>query len=399
MKKNLCMGGVLFLTGLLFPWTGGYAQASSTEEAKEVIASGLGSIMLDDEAHARDDAIEDAMRKGVEQAIGLMIESETLVENFQLIEDNIFSKTRGYVQNYEVIKEEKRSEQLYEVTIRALVKMADLKSDLDAIATLIRRKNTPRMMVMINEKSIGETANAFHYIEADMNTTETALMEALMAKGFQFVDHATVKQNLDREMAVAVLEGDIKQAAAIGRKMGAEVILTGKALAKATVVEAFGAKTRSQQATVNVKAIRTDTGDIIATSSGQGAFPHIDDMVGSTKAIQRACKKLSENLIDQVLERWQSDVSSGAKITLKISGIADYEQLNTFKNALKYYVRGLNSVMQRDYSDGFATLDVNMTGSSDDLAQRLNGKNIEGIPVKVTGMTQNSVTVKLLRNE
>ena len=277
--------------------------------------------------------------------------------------------------------------------------MADLKSDLDAIATLIRRKNTPRMMVMINEKSIGETANAFHYIEADMNTTETALMEALMAKGFQFVDHATVKQNLDREMAVAVLEGDIKQAAAIGRKMGVEVILTGKALAKATVVEAFGAKTRSQQATVNVKAIRTDTGDIIATSSGQGAFPHIDDMVGSTKAIQRACKKLSENLIDQVLERWQSDVSSGAKITLKISGIADYEQLNTFKNALKYYVRGLNSVMQRDYSDGFATLDVNMTGSSDDLAQRLNGKNIEGIPVKVTGMTQNSVTVKLLRNE
>jgi len=130
------------------------------------------------------------------------------VENFQLIEDNIFSKTQGYVQKYDVIREGKRNEQLYEVTVRAVVKMTDLKNDLEGIATLMRRKNTPRMMVMIQEKNIGEAPGFLHYFEADMNTAETAIMDAFMPKGFKFIDQATVKRNLKQEQAAAILEGD-----------------------------------------------------------------------------------------------------------------------------------------------------------------------------------------------
>ena len=114
-----------------------------------------------------------------------------------------------------------------------------------------------------------------------------------------------------------------------------------------------------------------------------------------TKAIQQACEKLSDDLIEKILNRWQMDVSSGGVLTLKVQGITDYAQLSKFKASLKYYVRNLTSVTQRDWSGQFATLEVEMKGNADDLAQRLGGKNIEGIQVKVIGMTQNSVTVKL----
>ena len=82
-------------------------------------------------------------------------------------------------------------------------------------------------------------------------------------------------------------------------------------------------------------------------------------------------------------------------MTLKVQGITDYNQLSKFKGALKYYVRDLTSVTQRDWSGQYATLEVEMKGNADDLAQRLGGKNIEGIQVLVIGMTQNSVTVEL----
>ena len=397
-KENII---ILVLVGFLFPWQKSISQEQDTSnvEVKEVVSSGVGSIVEGDVAHARDDAIEDALRKGIEQALGLLMESETLVENFQLIEDNIFSKTQGYVQKYSVIKEGKRNDQLYEVTVRATVKMADLKNDLQGIATLMHRKKTPRMMVMIEERNIGEAPGLFHYFETDMNTAETAIMQAFMAKGFKFVDQATVKRNLDKEKAAAILEGDVAQAAALGRKVGAEVVITGKAFAKATVFEAFGAKQRSQQATVTVRAIRTDTGEIIATASSHGAYPHIDDVVGGTKAIQKACEKLSDELMTQILDRWQSDVSSGTTLTLKVRGVSNFDQLKKFKNGLKYYVRGLSSVIQRDWYNGFATLEVVMKGTSEDLAQRLSGKNIEGIKVNVVGMSQNSVTVELSKVE
>jgi hypothetical protein len=220
-----------------------------------------------------------------------------------------------------------------------------------------------------------------------------------MEKGFKFVDQATVKRNLDNEKAAAILEGDVNQAAILGKSVGAEIVLTGKALAKATVMEAFGVSQRSQQATVTVKAIRTDTGDIIATSSGQGAYPHIDDVIGGTKAIEKACSKMSEDLISQILDRWQTDISSGATLTLKVKGVKDFDQLNKFKSALKYYVRNLQTVTQREWEEGYSVLEVEMKGTSEDLAQRLSGKNIEGILVKVIGMSQNSVTVQLSEAE
>ncbi len=161
------------------------------QQAQEVTATGMGSIINGDVAHARDDAIDDALRKGLEQVMGMMISAETLVENYQLIEDNIYSKTQGYVQTYQVVSEGRQSELLYEVTVRALVKMSDLKNDLDAIATLMRRKNTPRMMVLIEEANIGETPG-MHLVTTDLNTAETAMMEFFMDKGFRFVDQQTV---------------------------------------------------------------------------------------------------------------------------------------------------------------------------------------------------------------
>jgi hypothetical protein len=397
---NLVIVGLLLPCFLCFGQTDDTTSMSTPEtEAYEVVSSGLGAILGSDVAHARDDAIEDALKRGLEDALGLFVKSETLVENYQLIEDNIYSKTQGYVQKYDVISEGKRNEELYEVTVRATIKMAELKDDYEAIKTLMRRKNMPRIMMMIEESNIGEAPGLFHYVEADMNTAEISLTDALMEKGFKFIDRATVKKNLDKEKAAAILEGDVNQAASLGKTVGAEIVLTGKAFAKATVIEAFGVKQRSQQATVTVKAIRTDTGDIIATSSGQGAYPHIDDVVGGTKAIQKACRKMSDDLITKILDRWQADISSGATLTLKVKGVKDYTQLNRFKFSLKYYVRDLQTVTQRQWDEGYAILEVVMKGTSEDLAQRLSGKDISGSLVEVIGMSQNSVTVQLLKTE
>ncbi len=373
--------------------------ADSLDQGQVVVATGIGSIVAGDVAHARDDAINDALRTGLEQALGMLLESETLVENYQLIEDNIFSKTRGYVQSYEVIRERKRDEQLYEVTVRAVVKIANLKNDLDGIATLMRRKNMPRTMVMIKERNVGEAPGMFHYFDVDLNISENALTSAMMEKGFKFVDRSTVMAKMERDQASAILAGNNDLAASIGRSVGAEIVITGQAVASATQVEVFGAQQRSQQAVVTIRAIRSDTGEIIAVADGQGAYPHINDIVGGTKAIQKASTAAAETLIDKILARWQSDVGSSATITLNIYGISGYQMLSGFKTNLPYYVRGIESLNQRSWNGGYAVLDIQIQGSSDDLAQRLSGKTIGGSLVKVTGMTQNSVTIELSAQE
>ena len=96
-----------------------------------------------------------------------------------------------------------------------------------------------------------------------------------------------------------------------------------------------------------------------------------------------------------VIERWQQDVTTGNNVTLKVRGITGFDMLNRFKNSLRFYVRGLSSVTQRDWYEGFATLELTVTGKTEDLAQSLSNKNMEGILVRVVGLSANSVTVEL----
>lgn len=372
------------------------AQVSSLGPIKEVIVTGVGSILQGDIAHARDDAIEDALRRAVEDVMGLLLSSETLVENFQLVEDRIFTKTQGYIQRYEIIKEEKRDSQLYEVQVKALVKLSELQNDLEAIATLLRRKKMPRMMVMIEERNIGESPSSYHLIEAQLNTAESALMEKFMAKGFRFVDPQIIARNLNLQKANAILGGDVQLASALGKKVGAEVILVGKAMATATEIEAFGVKIRSQQATVTVRAIRSETGEIVCTTTEQGKFSHIDDIAGGIKAIQQACDRVSETLITQILDRWQTDLTAGNILILQILNAKDYAQLNRFKASLKSYIRGIISVIERDFSENIATLEIEMKGDAEDLAQRLSSISIEDFPFQVIDVNEGGVTIRLL---
>ena len=93
---------------------------------------GVGVIVADNTAQARDQAIQDALRLAVEQAAGTMVSSETLVQNYEVLRDQVYSQSQGYIRHYEVTNETTEGN-LYRVTIQAAVAMGNLKNDLAAL--------------------------------------------------------------------------------------------------------------------------------------------------------------------------------------------------------------------------------------------------------------------------
>jgi hypothetical protein len=367
------------------------------QEAKEVIARGLGAILAGDEVKAREDAISAALRNAVEQVVGTMVESEVLVENYQTIEDQIYTRTTGYVQKYDVLNQSKQMDNALEVTIKAVVKLTDLRNDLDAIHVLIQRKGKPRTMVLIDERNIG--VNYYDY-GIDLNTTETAIMNEMTGFGFPFVDAKQAEASIARDVVTAALQGDDRAAAGIAARAGAEIIITGKAIVK----EASGgpavmrnAGMKSCHANLNLKVIRADDAVIIASSSAYDRAAHIDEISGGTLALQKAAKKAADELKDKIIAAWQKDVYSATQVQLQVLNISSFSQLNVFKNSLKYYVRGVQSVNQRSFGSGTALFDVDIKGSAVQMASELEAKEIEGLRLQVIEQTANKITVKIVQ--
>jgi hypothetical protein len=366
-------------------------------DSREVVAKGMGAILAGDEVKAREDAISAALRNAVEQVVGMFVESDVLVENYMTLEDKIYTRTTGYVQSYDVISTSKQLDNAVEVTIRAVVKLSDLKNDLSAIGVLISRKGRPRTMVLIDEKNISEH---YYHITSDMNTTETTLMNEMMAYGFPFVDPTQSKTVIARDVVDAALQGDAAAAATIAGRLGAEVILTGTAISKVasggpSVVRDAGFK--SCQANITLRAIRADDASIIAVASAYDRAAHIDEITGGTMALEKAAKKAGQEIKDKIINAWQQDVYSGTQVQLQVLNISSFSQLNTLKNSLAYYVRGVQGVNQRSFSSGSALFDVDIKGNAEQMATELEAKEIEGLKLQVIGLTANKVTVKIIQ--
>ena len=94
------------------------------QEAQTVTATGFGAILGGDKVKANEDATNDALRKAVEQVVGILMDSHTITENFMLLEDKIYTKTQGYVQSYTVVSSREREDNSLEVTVQAVVKTA-----------------------------------------------------------------------------------------------------------------------------------------------------------------------------------------------------------------------------------------------------------------------------------
>lgn len=359
-----------------------------------VRAVGTGAIVNDNIAAARDKAIDDALRQAVEQSLGTFIDSQTKVENFMLVEDRILSWSKGYVSHYDIISDQKKSPEMYEVTIDANVDEANLQSDALAVQNLIMNMGNPRVMFMIDEQNVGYTLNDYHYFSVNMTAAETAMMNTFLEKGFDVVDPGLSRQAKERDQIVAAISGNNKAAALIAARQDAEIVITGKAIAKVAQGINLGGM-KSCQANITARVVESDVGRLLATGNKHAAQVHIDEVTGGTKAIEKAAYALADELSTKILEQWRKKFYNSTVVKLIVTGIRTYRDAVDFKNSLQYYARGIKLVYERNIVAGSAEFDVEITGNAQQLARELDGQQIGGNICTVFAVTQNKVTMRV----
>ncbi len=106
----------------------GLACASSDpERVKQEQQKKQSSIITVGTGGTKEEAIQDALRSAVERAVGVYIYSSTEVENFQVVKDKIISASRGYVNNYEIVKEDLK-EGVFFITLNVQVNVSSIQA-------------------------------------------------------------------------------------------------------------------------------------------------------------------------------------------------------------------------------------------------------------------------------
>ncbi len=333
---------------------------------------------------AHDEALNRALRAAIEQGVGSVIDSETMVSNFQLLDDQVYSHVKGYVTNYEVIGDNHGEGGIYIVRVRATVALGLLEKNLKALKLTMKRRGNPRTMFIFSELIDGlEQAGA---------VTQTEMERAFLAKEFPLVDKAQMQMIKERDASLSY--ADPQKAAALGRQYGAEIVIVGQATSDLVDnSRPYGVSVFAYRSQISAKAIKTDTAEVMVSDQadsearGGGRIPTAKD------SLRQGAAQLAERMMVQVVDRMRSEAFN----TVNIQIIAEGANATTRRMLVKDLesIRGVESVSERSFVNGVVILDVNVDGAIwKDFDERL--ESLPSLSLSVTGKTQNRIDVKVI---
>lgn len=352
--------------------------------ASEKVVEVEGSSFL-----SKEDAIRQAQRLAVEQAVGVFIHSKTEVENFAIKKDRIMSRTQGYITRFTILEEEK-TEGLYTVRLSATISMDKIKDDLLAMKILLDSMERPKLMILIEEEYIGMD-------NVGMCLAETEMASLLAAKGFDLVDRAQIEKIKNLDQSRQALAGNIAAARRLGLALGSQYVIVGKAVVQ-DIGEAYpNSGLKSLQASLQLKVIQAQTGLLLGSIVKNGISVHISPLTGAGKSLQIAVQKaVDEYLVDTITNSFQDFLNNGAPLKLHITGVTSFQQyrliasnIEIIDNIVSSKKEGWNKI------GGLLVLDLRFKGTSEELAELLDGLKLGDHSLEVVDFAPDRVDCNL----
>jgi hypothetical protein len=213
-------------------------------------------------------------------------------------------------------------------------------------------------------------------------------MDKFTEKGFEFIDHEVASREIKVTTPYRVADITVAQAKTLGKQADAEVVIIGKAIAK--LYGEVGGGMKSVQADLTAKAVRTDTGQVIASTTQHAAAVHITDISAGTEALKKVGNLAADDLMTKILAMYSREVGGTRPVSITVTGLSK-SQFVKFKDVLRTRVRSIRDVHERSFTGTTAKLSVDSKSSAQQLSDELLLRDFGTFSVEVTGSTANSL--------
>jgi len=307
---------------------------------QRVTAKGMSFFEAGREVVAREKAMDEAKRAAIEQAVGTLVVSRTVVEDFQVVKDQIFSRTAGYLKNLNVLEEKKSDLGTYEVTIQAEVEIADLVNDLDRFNRILGWQKNPRIAIAV------EPALANEYLAAAQKTAGL-LTTKLQTDGFKV----------------------FKYAGANDIQMGLLVGLNLELSSKGTKFQDLDLTLN--EISLNANIYRPGDGEIIAAASAVKSLPGENRLQALDKGARSCVDAIWRDLRRKLTATWEKELYSERDVYLIAKNISSHAGAEEIAFIFKSDLSGVLDAGVTTYRDGTAEFALKYRGWPEQLLNEL----------------------------
>lgn len=340
------------------------------------------SVTVNGEGITATEAENAALREAVENTLGVLVDSQTLVQNYMVVNDQIYTQSRGFISDYQVLSKKQTSNGSWIITIKAEVDdnpNSKLMNELTRLGIIDNKLRNPKIAVYIPEQHIQR--------RIPDPAGETALVKTLLEAGFNNVIEVGSRMSISNPLRMNA--NQLTQAA---KQFNVDIMIVGEAFSEGVGDPAQylpGRQTsnmKSCRARVEAKMFILRTGQIIAADGKYSSAMDISEAVASKKALAGAGQQIGEYFVEQILK-----LGSGNRNSMQvIVTVSDFSKINLIQTALNQ-INGVSGVSLANYEGGKGTFNVNYTGAPQTLFNGLNSS--VDFDLKVISMTYNELHI------
>ena len=226
--------------------------------------------------------------------------------------------------------------------------------------------------------------------EKNSVSAQTAIEEILIESGFDLVDESQVEVLKARDAAMH--PDDPNLAAALGKRLGAEIIIVFQAMADFEgTSNAYGLALHSFRGAVDATIIYTDTADILGSVSASDYAAAEGRPAAVRLAFQKTAKKVAPLIKERILNDWQKHTN---KLELIVNGLT-YGEMKQLKERIQM-MRRVKAVAAPKFEKGVTIFHIQADLSSEEFADKLlYGKELPGLDIQA--MTPGRVEATIRR--
>ncbi len=268
-----------------------------------------------------------------------------------------------------------------------------------AAGQALNKNSQPQQQSPVNANAVKKT------VVIEQAIAENIIINKFIEAGFRVID-PKVYDKLRKQ--VDTVSDDVSKMAALGLKMGANIIITGYAVSE-RVPNQDGRF--SFRGSIELRALTTDDATILASQTVQAGGNDAAESIASNKSLKNASFKMANYMMEQLCKRNMTfadtgggntastaraggvtaNASTATNITTIAATNANFTKLKALSDALRKSpkVKEVKSTLK----EGAGTLTIEHTGSADDLADLMS--KLSAPKFEITGMEGSQVTITM----
>jgi len=363
----LCSVGLVYSSGLFSGTALGKEKISD-----EILAMGFAKVVQGNMAAAKSEALTNAMRKAMEEYLILRLGEAGVINDFERVVREVLPAVNEAIENFHILAENTGGD-AYQVLVKVKInkKVIDEKLRFSGIA--LEQASRSKTLFMVSEVK-GERTQ-YWWKGPDffslMNQTEVLLFNAFQERGFMPINHTfgVAEGSLSPEMRREEL--DHTGALEWGKMLSADFVITGK-----SVIE------DGKSVTLQLRVLSVKDGLLLTEGSETGRKDMIKGSDERSSALlERVVRKLANRLIPSMLSLGSESAAGVQHIQITLKGMRNYQEFKDVEQFLKEDLPGVQSVRQSRMSRGLLSVEVDFTGSREQLLHHI--LNQEKLPVKL----------------